>query len=123
MTESVTTARAIADNEAGSITEGFSNVRLTGHDFLDIGTGNFTNTNYPGLPLVNPIPANEAVEGGGGRVFFTSTDQDGNFRVGDLFSVVEHDWLINKAGSEEAPVENTLRLVIRLNMFVTPSKI
>ena len=29
----------------------------------------------------------ETVEGGGGRVFFTSTDQDGNFRVGDLFSV------------------------------------
>ena len=65
----------------------YSQVRLTGHDFLDIGTGNFANTNYPGLPLVNPIPANETVEGGGGRVFFTSTDQDGNFRVGDLFSV------------------------------------
>jgi hypothetical protein len=65
----------------------YSQVRLTGHDFLDIGTGNFTNTNYPGLPVTNPIPDNETVEGGGGRVFFTSTDQDGNFRVGDLFSV------------------------------------
>ena len=65
----------------------YSQVRLTGHDFLDIGTGNFANTNYPGIPLQNPIPANETVEGGGGRVFFTSTDQDGNFRVGDLFSV------------------------------------
>ena len=65
----------------------YSQVRLTGHDFLDIGTGNITSTNYPGLPAKNPIPANEVVEGGGGRVFFTSTDQDGNFRVGDLFSV------------------------------------
>ena len=65
----------------------YSQVRLTGHDFLDIGTGNLTETNYPGLPTQNPIPANEAVEGGGGRVFFTSTDQDGNFRVGDLFNV------------------------------------
>jgi hypothetical protein len=65
----------------------YSQVRLTGHDFLDIGTGNFSSTNYPGLPNQNPIPANETVEGGGGRVFFTSTDQDGNFRVGDLFSV------------------------------------
>ena len=65
----------------------YSQVRLTGHDFLDIGTGNFASTNYPGLPGQNPIPANETVEGGGGRVFFTSTDQDGNFRVGDLFSV------------------------------------
>tara|TARA_X000000950_G_scaffold33582_1_gene36085 strand:- start:3729 stop:9425 length:5697 start_codon:yes stop_codon:yes gene_type:complete len=65
----------------------YSQVRLTGHDFLDIGTGNLAETNYPGLPTQNAIPANEAVEGGGGRVFFTSTDQDGNFRVGDLFNV------------------------------------
>jgi hypothetical protein len=65
----------------------YSQCRLTGHDFLDIGTGNFVETNYPGLPSQPTIPANEAVEGGGGRVFFTSTDQDGNFRVGDLFNI------------------------------------
>jgi hypothetical protein len=65
----------------------YSQVRLTGHDFLDIGTGSFINTNYPGLPFQPPIPANEAYEAGGGRVFFTSTDQDGNFRVGDLFAI------------------------------------
>ena len=65
----------------------YSQCRLTGHDFLDIGTGNFTNTNYPNLPLQDPVPASETNEAGGGRVFFTSTDQDGNFRVGDLFTV------------------------------------
>ena len=65
----------------------YSQVRLTGHDFLDIGTGNFTETNYPGLPLQDPIPANETKEENGGRVFYTSTDQDGNFRVGGLFAV------------------------------------
>ena len=65
----------------------YSQVRLTGHDFLDIGTGNFANTNYPGIPLVAPDPDNETVDGGGGRVFYTSTDQDGNFRVGELFSI------------------------------------
>jgi hypothetical protein len=65
----------------------YSQVRLTGHDFLDIGTGNFTETNYPGLPSQLPLPANETVENGGGRVFFTATDQDGNFRVGDLFAI------------------------------------
>ena len=65
----------------------YSQVRLTGHDFLDIGTGNFVETNYPGTPTQDPIPANETVEGNGGRVFYTSTDQDGNFRVGDLFSI------------------------------------
>jgi hypothetical protein len=65
----------------------YSQVRLTGHDFLDIGTGNQVNTNYPALPYTDPIPANETVVGGGGRVFYTSTDQDGNFRVGGLFNV------------------------------------
>ncbi len=65
----------------------YSQVRMTGHDFLDIGTGNFDETNYPGLPDNSPNPANETVENGGGRVFYTSTDQDGNFRVGGLFSV------------------------------------
>ncbi len=65
----------------------YSQVRLTGHDFLDIGTGNYTDSNYPGLPINDPIPANETVVHGGGRVFWTSTDQDGNFRVGGLFNV------------------------------------
>jgi hypothetical protein len=65
----------------------FSQARMTGHDFLDIGTGNFAETNYPDAPTQNNVPANETVENGGGRVFFTTTDQDGNFRVGDLFSI------------------------------------
>jgi hypothetical protein len=65
----------------------YSQVRLTGHDFLDIGTGNFENTNYPGAPFTDPDPLNEIVENNGGRVFFTSTDQDGNFRVGNLFAI------------------------------------
>jgi len=65
----------------------YSQVRLTGHDFLDIGTGSFTETNYPGIPTQIPNQANETKESNGGRVFFTSTDQDGNFRVGDLFSI------------------------------------
>jgi len=65
----------------------YSQVRLTGHDFLDIGTGSFTETNYPGEPLQAPVPAQETNESNGGRVFFTSTDQDGNFRVGGLFAI------------------------------------
>lgn len=65
----------------------FSQVRLTGHDFLDIGTGNFESTNYPGIPLIEPDPDKETVDNDGGRVFFTATDQDGNFRVGPVFSV------------------------------------
>jgi hypothetical protein len=69
----------------------FSQVRLTGHDFLDIGTGNFDDTNYPnavyGDPVNEPDQTKETSDFNGGRVFFTSTDQDGNFRVGDLFQI------------------------------------
>jgi len=65
----------------------YSQCRLTGHDFLDIGTGSFIDTNYPGLPTQTAIAAHETRESNGGRVFFTSTDQDGNFRVGDLFAI------------------------------------
>ena len=65
----------------------YSQVRLTGHDFLSIGTGNQTTTNYPGTPLQAPQPTLQTVGNGGGRVFYTSTDQDGNFQVGTLFSV------------------------------------
>jgi hypothetical protein len=80
---------AESPNHAAAITMRirFSQVRLTGHDFLDIGTGNQIDTNYPNTPTYDPVPANETVDSGGGRVFYTSTDQDGNFRVGDLFSV------------------------------------
>ena len=70
-----------------TIRKRFSQVRLTGHDFLDIGTGNFASTNYPGTPSTPNDPNDEVNEFGGGRVFYTSTDQDGNFRVGRLFNV------------------------------------
>ena len=65
----------------------YSQVRLTGHDFLYIGTGNQTQTNYPNVVPSNAIQANQSYATGGGRVFFTSTDQDGNFNVGNLFGV------------------------------------
>jgi len=65
----------------------YSQVRLTGHDFLYIGTGNQTQTNYPFVVPANAISANQQYPNGGGRVFFTSTDQDGNFNVGNLFGV------------------------------------
>jgi hypothetical protein len=67
----------------------FSQCRITGHDFLDIGTGNFEETNYPELysGFYTPAPENEVVELDRGRVFYTSTDQSGNFRTGELFAV------------------------------------
>jgi hypothetical protein len=65
----------------------FSQVRLTGHDFLYIGTGNQTTTNYPYVNVATAIQANQTNSNGGGRTFYTSTDQDGNFNVGGYFGV------------------------------------
>ena len=60
---------------------------MTGHDFLNIGTGDFVTTNYPNTPTQNPDQADEVVTSGGGRVYWTSTDQRGDFRVGTLFRI------------------------------------
>ena len=65
----------------------FSNIRLTGHDFLSIGTGDFTTTNYPGTPTQPADQTDEVTEENGGRVYWVSTDQTGDFRVGDLFKI------------------------------------
>jgi hypothetical protein len=65
----------------------YSQCRLTGHDFLSIGTGTRSTTNYPGLPLQASSQGNEVIETYPGRVFYVSTDQDGNFRVGEYFKI------------------------------------
>jgi hypothetical protein len=79
------------------IREQYSQVRITGHDFLDIGTGNFTETNYPVLYQdydYTPSPDQEVQNLNGGRVFYTSTDQDGNFRAGEQFAVEQSTGII-----------------------------
>ena len=65
----------------------YSQTRLTGHDFLSIGTGGRTTTNYPGEPTQPAAQGQEVTETYPGRVYFVSTDQDGNFRVGNYFRV------------------------------------
>jgi len=65
----------------------YSQVRLTAHDFLDVGTGSKSNTNWPGLPLSPNVPSHETHEERPGRVYYVSTDQDGNFSVGKYFRV------------------------------------
>lgn len=79
------------------IREKYSQVRITGHDFLDVGTGNFEETNYPELYVnygFDTAPLNEVQSINGGRVFYTSTDQDGNFRAGKQFAVEQATGII-----------------------------
>jgi hypothetical protein len=83
----LSTLLAPAHNDLITTNLSYSNVRLTGHDFLYIGTGGFTATNYPYVDATKAVSSNQELFVGGGRVFFTSTDQDGNFNVGNLFGV------------------------------------
>ena len=62
-----------------------SQIATGGHNMEYVGAG----TNYNALPWFGgvPIPANQIVETNGGRVFFSTTDELGNFRVGEAFDV------------------------------------
>jgi len=83
----LTASNAPAHGAAVTIRLKYSQVRLTGHDFLSIGTGGIATTNYPNTPTQAADVNKQTVGNGGGRVFYTATDQDGNFTVGTLFSV------------------------------------
>jgi len=67
----------------------FSTVRLTGHDFLKVGTGDKTTTNWPGEPTQPPSQADQitTLATDPGRVYYVATDELGNFYVGDYFKV------------------------------------
>jgi hypothetical protein len=84
-----------------TIRQKYSQVRLTGHDFLNVGYGNIQDSNYPGLPTNTILsPQDQAVEVNFGRVFYTSTDQDGNFKVGSLFAVEQATGIVTLSASQ-----------------------
>jgi hypothetical protein len=91
VTPSIGVENNLSHATQATLRERFSQCRITGHDFLDIGTGNFEQTNYPeiyaGGNFFTANPENEVLEQNSGRIFYVSTDQDGNFRAGELFAV------------------------------------
>lgn len=91
VTPSIGVENNVTHGTVANLREKFSQCRISGHDFLDIGTGNFEQTNYPeiyaGGRFFTAAPENEVFETNSGRVFYVSTDQDGNFRTGELFAV------------------------------------
>ena len=81
----------ITSNQNGSVTSKISTMRVTGHDMLNVGTGGYADSKYPNDlygPPNNPVDSSlEVQEVGKGRVYYATTDQDGNFKVGKYFSV------------------------------------
>ena len=85
------------------IREKYSQVRLTGHDFLNIGFGDQFQSGYPGIPTDPDSflrPFNQTIEVNYGRVFYTSTDQDGNFKVGNFFGVEQATGIVTLSASQ-----------------------
>ena len=108
--ERIVTA-GLPTGSTAEVTVAISLLRATGHDFTQIGTGSFNDSNYPNVILGNPVnpladfytDADTATtaqvwERRKGRVFFVSTDQDGFFRVGKFFSVDQATGDITFAG-------------------------
>jgi hypothetical protein len=88
---SATMRAGIMSNQSGDITVRISTMRVTGHDMLNVGTGGYADSKYPndlyGPPNNAPDSSLEVQEVGKGRVYYATTDQDGNFKVGKFFSV------------------------------------
>jgi hypothetical protein len=97
----MTVAKSPEHEAALIIRTKYSQCRLTGHDFLNVGYGNAIQSNYPNLPEDTVLaPQDQAVEVNFGRVFYTSTDQDGNFKVGDLFGVEQATGIVTLSATQ-----------------------
>jgi hypothetical protein len=79
----------VASGVTVNVRKEFSLIRLTGHDFLQVGTGGTDTTNWPNNPTQNPNQAYQVMTNSTdpGRVYYTATDDLGNFYVGDQFKV------------------------------------
>ena len=86
---STSRATPVPANTQVTVRKEYSQVRLTGHDFLNVGTGGTDTTNWPNSPTQAKQQQNQVVtlSTDPGRVYYVATDEDGNFYVGDQFKV------------------------------------
>lgn len=63
-----------------------STINASSHTFEYVGTGTDLATALPQAGGI-PIQANEVIQTGGGEVVYTSTDQRGDFRIGDQLTI------------------------------------
>ena len=83
----MSTALSPINGTAIELRQLYSQCRVTNHDFLLVGTGNKATANYPFTDTEAAKINQQAVETNQGHVFYTSTDENGNFTVGGLFGV------------------------------------
>mgnify|MGYP000203191117 FL=1 len=94
----------------------FSRVSLqitSSHSFEWVGSGNTINPAKPALGGV-VITENEVVEVGGGQVVYTSTDQAGNFRIGDGLVANQLTGTISGRSFDQSIINKVNPLIIAL---------
>ena len=87
------TAPEIADNTVVTFHQ-YSLITASGHTFEFVGSGTNVNTALPYLGGV-PITENQVVTTNGGKVYFTGTDQRGDFRIGNDFVINQNTGTIS----------------------------
>lgn len=90
-----------------------SSVTTSSHTFEYIGSGVTLSAAVPALGGVGDF-AKEAVFGDGGVVYFTSTNQAGNFRVGNEFTIVQETGTIEGDTFKRAILALVTPLVLSL---------
>jgi len=94
----------------------FSRVSLqltSSHSFEWVGSGNTVNPAKPALGGV-VITENEVFEDGGGQVVYTSTDQAGNFRIGDGLVANQLTGTISGRAFDQSIINKVNPLIIAL---------
>jgi hypothetical protein len=86
-------APEIVDNTVVTFHQ-YSLITASGHTFEFVGSGTNVNTALPYLGGV-PITENQVVTVNGGRVYFTGTDQRGDFRIGNDFVINQNTGTIS----------------------------
>ena len=71
-----------------------SKITASSHTFEYVGSGNTISLATP-LRGGVPVPGNEIIETNGGRVVYTSTDQSGNFRIGNDITINQNNGTIS----------------------------
>jgi len=98
----ITLKAGLSKGEPTAVIINISTCRVTSHDFSEIGSGGYNQTNYPNKVYGAGKAKNqtkEVAERGTGRVFWVSTDQDGFFRVGRFFTVDQGTGTVTFAAS------------------------
>jgi hypothetical protein len=83
------------------------------HSFEWVGSGNNINTAKPALGGV-VVPENEVVKLNGGEVVYTSTDQAGNFKIGDGVVVNQLTGTISGRAFSQSLLNTVTPLIIAL---------